>query len=66
MNQKVIKSGNSLAVTIPSKFAKSVGITISSPVEVETRLETGQLILTFPGMHQLSLTSQFQKSQKKQ
>jgi antitoxin component of MazEF toxin-antitoxin module len=55
MKQKVIKAGNSLAVTIPSKFAKTIGIKLATDVEVELEPETGKMVLTFSGVRQLTL-----------
>jgi len=60
MQQKVMKVGNSVGVTVPAKFVKSVGIKVGDMVEVKTVLETGQVIYTFKGAKQLALSS-FQK-----
>lgn len=57
MKQKIIKAGNSLAVTIPSNFVKTVGVKLADEVAVDLKPETGQLIYTFKGSRQLSLTS---------
>jgi antitoxin component of MazEF toxin-antitoxin module len=62
MKQKIIKAGNSLAVTIPSKFAKDVGVKLGDSVGVTTRPDKGQLILNFSGIRQLTLTSSLTKS----
>jgi len=61
MKQKIIKAGNSLAVTIPSKFVKSIGIKLGDEVKVAQKPESGKLIFTFSGIRQLSLTSSFNK-----
>ncbi len=61
MKQKVMKVGNSVGVTVPSKFVKSVGIKIGDDVKVKTILETGQVIYTFKGAKQLSLTNTLEK-----
>ena len=68
MNQKrknkVIKAGNSTAVTVPADFVKKVGVKIGDTVEVETNLEEGHVIYTFSGVRQLALkTSLFKKTQ---
>lgn len=55
MKQKIIKAGNSLAVTIPSKFVKTVGVKLGDQVQVSTKPETGQITYTFSGSRQLSL-----------
>jgi len=57
MEQKVMKVGNSVGVTVPAKFVKSVGIRVGDNVKVKTVLETGQVIYTFKGAKQLSLSS---------
>jgi len=57
MKQKVMKVGNSVGVTVPAKFVKSVGIRVGDTVKVKTVLETGQIIYTFKGAKQLSLSS---------
>jgi len=57
MKQKVMKVGNSVGVTVPAKFVKSVGIRVGDNVKVKTVLETGQVIYTFKGAKQLSLNS---------
>jgi len=62
MNQKVIKVGNSLGVTVPSGFVKSVGIKKGDLVKVKTILESGQVIYIFQGAKQLSLTQDYQPS----
>lgn len=57
MKQKVMRVGNSIGITVPAKFVKSVGIKIGDTVKVKTILETGQVIYTFKGAKQLSLSS---------
>ncbi len=56
MKQKVIQSGNSLAVTIPSQFVKAVGIKPGDQVEVKPKLEEGKIVYTFSGVRQLTLS----------
>ena len=56
MRQKVMKVGNSIGITVPSKFVKSVGIKIGDNVKVKTKLDTGQIIYTCKGAKQLSLS----------
>ncbi|MCL5091148.1 MAG: AbrB/MazE/SpoVT family DNA-binding domain-containing protein [Patescibacteria group bacterium] len=55
MVQKIIKTGNSLAVTIPSVFAKSLGVKAGDAVKVEVEPEAGRLTCSFSGVKQLSL-----------
>jgi len=62
--QKIIKTGNSLAVTIPSDFVKNVGVKAGQFVQVKIEPETGQVIYTFSGSRQLALTNNFTKRRK--
>lgn len=55
MQQKVIKAGNSLAVTLPSQFVKTVGVIAGDDVVVRTKVESGRIVYTFKGAKQLSL-----------
>lgn len=57
MDQKVMRVGNSVGVTVPSRFVKAVGVRVGDYVKVKTILETGQVIYTFRGAKQLSLNS---------
>lgn len=59
--QKIIRNGNSLVVTIPSFFVKSVGIKAGQQVSVEISPETGKVVYTFSGTKQLSLPRNFIK-----
>jgi antitoxin component of MazEF toxin-antitoxin module len=61
MEQKVIKAGNSTAVTVPAKFVKSVGIKIGDTVRVETVPEKGKVIYSFKGARQLTLSQKLFK-----
>ena len=63
--QKIIKTGNSLAVTIPSEFVKTVGIKAGRQVQVTTLPETGQVVYTFSGTKQLPLSKNFIKRKRK-
>ena len=55
--QKIIKAGNSLAVTIPSDVVKRSGLKPGDTVEVIRDSNDPVLTLKFSGSHQLSLTS---------
>lgn len=57
MIQKVIRAGNSTAVTVPANFVKKVGIKIGDVVSVKTNLESGKVTYTFSGVRQLALKS---------
>jgi len=63
--QKIIKTGNSLAVTIPSKFVRSVGIKAGQEVKVRPEPETGRVICTFSGAKQLALANSLLKKKRK-
>ncbi len=63
--QKVIKTGNSAAVTIPSDFIKAVGIKIGDDVKVEIHPESGQVIYSFKGTKQLALSQNFLKKSRR-
>jgi len=53
--QKVIKTGNSLAVTIPADFVKAVGIKNGQDVHVVKNLALGKISFRFSGNKQLPL-----------
>ncbi len=53
--QKIIRTGNSLAVTVPSDFAKSVGIKAGEEVKVRISPEKAEVTYIFSGLKQLPL-----------
>lgn len=55
MKQKVFKTGNSLAVTIPSKFAESVGVRPGDSVEASQDSRKGRITYQFENVQQLPL-----------
>ncbi len=55
MQQKVIRAGNSTAVTVPAKFVKMVGVRIGDIVNVFPHPDTGQISYKFSGVQQLKL-----------
>lgn len=55
MIQKVLQSGNSLVVSLPKKFVKTLGIKKGDEVKVEKRVDRGTLVFTFGGVRQLTL-----------
>lgn len=59
MIQKIVKTGNSLAITIPSKFAKTVGLKAGDKVSSEITTEANTITFTFLETRQLSLTDTF-------
>lgn len=63
--QKVLRTGNSLAVVIPSGFIKILGIRPHDNVKVITKPEIGKLVVEFKGSKQLPLGISSKVSQKK-
>lgn len=57
MAEKIIKTGNSAAVTIPAKFMKDLNLKIGDPVEVKIDYAKGEITFRFPGARQLQLVS---------
>lgn len=55
MKQKIIKAGNSLAVTIPSQFVKKLGLKSGHQVTVMPYFEKNQITYTFTNSSQLPL-----------
>jgi len=53
--QKIIKTGNSSAVTIPAKFMKTLNIKVGDAVTAVTDLEKGHILYKFIGARQLTL-----------
>ncbi len=62
--QKIIRTGNSLAVTIPSDFVKTVGVKAGQIVQVKIEPETGKVSYIFSGSRQLPLASNFTKRRR--
>ena len=56
MAEKIIKTGNSAAVTLPAKFMRDLNLKIGDPVVVEIDYIKGEITLRFPGARQLHLT----------
>ena len=59
MIQKVVKTGNSLAVTIPSKFVKKVGLKAGDRVKSQIKAEDNKITYTFLDTRQLPLSDKF-------
>jgi antitoxin component of MazEF toxin-antitoxin module len=55
MQQKILKTGNSLAVTIPSGFVKILGLKPGDEVKVKSDQAGGRLTIFFHGSGQLTL-----------
>lgn len=54
--QKVIRTGHSLALTIPTKFAKALAVRKGDEVRVEKRVDRGTLTYFFAGVVQLPIS----------
>ncbi|MFH0864105.1 MAG: AbrB/MazE/SpoVT family DNA-binding domain-containing protein [Candidatus Gottesmanbacteria bacterium] len=65
MTQKILKTGNSLAVVVPADFAKSIGAKAGDDIKVFTKPEKGEILYRFSGAQQLPLSENFLKSSKK-
>jgi len=65
MTQKVIRTGNSVAVTIPSEFVKDSGIRVGDPVKVRLEKDKGRIIFAFAGAKQLPLSESFLHRKRK-
>jgi antitoxin component of MazEF toxin-antitoxin module len=62
MRQKILKTGNSLAVTIPANFVKILGLRSGMEVVVKPDIAKGLLKCTFAGTGQLPLLTSPKKS----
>ena len=65
MAQKVIKTGNSAALTIPAEFVRDLGIRIGDPVKTRLEKDRGRIIYFFQGVKQLPLSENFLRRKKK-
>lgn len=61
MKQKIIKTGNSLAVVVPSEFVNVIGVRPGQSVEVRTQPEKGRIVYTFKGVKQLTISNHFER-----
>jgi len=58
MKQKLLRTGNSLAVVVPAVFAKHMGLKAGDDVDVLFDAHKNQVIYTFKGIMQLPLSFQ--------
>ncbi|NIT04513.1 AbrB/MazE/SpoVT family DNA-binding domain-containing protein [Candidatus Saccharibacteria bacterium] len=65
MAEKIIKTGNSAAVTLPARFVKDLNLRIGDPVEVEMDYTSGEITFRFPGARQLRLASSQSRGKNK-
>lgn len=63
--QKVIRTGNSLAVTVPAEFARSVGVRAGDRVKVKLEPDSGKATYSFFGAKQLPLPGTLGKKTRK-
>jgi len=59
MPQKILKTGNSLAVVIPADFVRNIGVKAGDNVRVFPKPEKGEVLYKFSGAHQLPLSENF-------
>lgn len=58
MEQKIIRTGNSAAVTIPSDFFKAMNLKIGDVAKARTDCQKAKITYTFPGARQMVLVQQ--------
>ena len=64
MDQKLIKTGNSLAITVPANFVKLIGVRQGDIIKVSVDPGKGKMTCIFPGVKQLPLSENFLKVKK--
>ncbi|MBI2326031.1 AbrB/MazE/SpoVT family DNA-binding domain-containing protein [Candidatus Collierbacteria bacterium] len=64
-DQKIIKAGNSLAITLPSRLVKALGLRAGDPVKVEFSLDQTSITYSFDYTRQLTLTPAIRHSDQK-
>lgn len=64
MVQKILKTGNSLAVVVPSEFVKNFGLKPGDEVKVLIKPEKAEILYKFSGSQQLLLAENFLKQKK--
>jgi len=65
MSQKILKTGNSLAVVVPADFVNNLGIKAGDDVKVFPKPQKGEILYKFSGYQQLMLAENFLKTKKK-
>ncbi len=55
-NQKIIKAGNSLAITLPASLVNTLGLRPGDPVKVDISLDQTKITYHFEEARQLVLT----------
>ena len=64
MNQKVFRTGNSLAVVVPSRFVMAIGIKPGDKVQVRIEESRGRVVYRFSGARQMLFDEQFFRKRK--
>ncbi len=65
MTQKIIKTGNSAAVTIPVEMMKSLNLQVGDKAEAKMSFEEGSITYVFPEIRQLRLEEAKRVKRKK-
>lgn len=65
MTQKIIKTGNSAAVTIPAEILRSLNLQIGDKAEAKMNFEEGSITYIFPEIRQLRLEEAKRTRRKK-
>lgn len=65
MSQKILKTGNSLAVVIPAQFIKTIGAKAGDEVKVFPKPEKAEVLYKFSGALQLPLSETLFKKRHK-
>jgi len=55
MTQKVLKTGNSAAVTVPAEMLKALNLQVGDRAEAKVNFAEGSITYTFPEIRQLRL-----------
>jgi len=55
MGHKIIRTGNSVAVTLPAKFVKVLSLKAGDLVEIKVNYIRGEVVFRFPSARQLPL-----------
>lgn len=64
MDQKVFRTGNSLAVVVPSEFVRLLGVKPKDKVKVLAEPQKGRVIYKFSGALQLPLSKEILKKRR--
>jgi len=63
--QKIFRTGNSLAVTVPADFIRDLGIKSGDKVKLKVDKSKNRILLEFSGNRQLSLLGDSKISKRK-